>query len=96
MGGAQGMRSGECGAGQEAGVGVIGVPFLLRMGGVQPCKRACLCSSPPPSSLCVHACVRAVHLLKEAEVERGAAARPKRPRALVLGPTRELTDQILR
>lgn len=25
----------------------------------------------------------------------GIAARPKRPRALVLGPTRELTDQIL-
>ena len=42
------------------------------------------------------ACVRAVQLLKEAEVEQGAATRPKRPRALVLGPTRELTDQILR
>lgn len=37
-----------------------------------------------------------VQLLKEGEQLRGAAARPRRPRALVLGPTRELTDQILR
>lgn len=32
--------------------------------------------------------------LKEQET-KGASTRPKRPRALVLGPTRELTDQIL-
>ena len=37
-----------------------------------------------------------MQLLKEAEAAQGAAAKPKRPRALVLGPTRELTDQILR
>ncbi|PRW05784.1 DEAD-box ATP-dependent RNA helicase 39 [Chlorella sorokiniana] len=38
-----------------------------------------------------------VQLLKEAEAHQGSApAKPKRPRALVLGPTRELTDQILR
>lgn len=38
-----------------------------------------------------------VQLLKEAEAAAGGApAKPKRPRALVLGPTRELTDQILR
>jgi hypothetical protein len=36
-----------------------------------------------------------VQLLKEGEELQGAAAKPKRPRALVLGPTRELTDQIL-
>ena len=36
-----------------------------------------------------------VKLLKDQEREGGAAARAKRPRALVLGPTRELTDQIL-
>jgi len=35
-----------------------------------------------------------VQLLKEAELQQGSApAKPKRPRALVLGPTRELTDQ---
>lgn len=37
-----------------------------------------------------------VTALKEAEVEGGATARPGRPRALVLGPTRELADQLLR
>jgi hypothetical protein len=36
-----------------------------------------------------------VKLLKDGEAA-GAAARPRRPRALVLGPTRELTDQLLR
>ena len=36
-----------------------------------------------------------VKLLKDQERQGGAAARAKRPRALVLGPTRELTDQIL-
>ncbi|KAK9825700.1 hypothetical protein WJX81_007783 [Elliptochloris bilobata] len=36
-----------------------------------------------------------VKLLKDGEAS-GAAARPRRPRALVLGPTRELTDQLLR
>jgi superfamily II DNA/RNA helicase len=36
-----------------------------------------------------------VKLLKDQEKKGGAAARAKRPRALVLGPTRELTDQIL-
>lgn len=36
-----------------------------------------------------------VKLLKDGEAG-GAAARPRRPRALVLGPTRELTDQLLR
>ena len=36
-----------------------------------------------------------VKKLKDSEDKEGLAARPKRPRALVLGPTRELTDQIL-
>lgn len=36
-----------------------------------------------------------IKTLKAEEKSRGVAARPKRPRALVLGPTRELTDQIL-
>lgn len=36
-----------------------------------------------------------VHLLRAAEASGGAAARPHRPRAIVMGPTRELTDQIL-
>ena len=35
-------------------------------------------------------------MLRDQEQAEGIAARPKRPRALVLGPTRELTDQILR
>ena len=34
--------------------------------------------------------------LKEQEAEDGISSRPRRPRALILGPTRELTDQILR
>ena len=33
--------------------------------------------------------------LKDAELQGEERAKPKRPRALVLGPTRELTDQIL-
>lgn len=33
-------------------------------------------------------------MLRQQEKEEGVATRPKRPRALVLGPTRELTDQI--
>ena len=33
--------------------------------------------------------------LKDAELQGVGRAKPKRPRALVLGPTRELTDQIL-
>jgi hypothetical protein len=42
------------------------------------------------------ACMRAqVKLLKDAEKRGAAQAKPRRPRALVLGPTRELTDQIL-
>ena len=36
-----------------------------------------------------------VKKLKDSENALGVTARPKRPRALVLGPTRELTDQIL-
>ncbi len=36
-----------------------------------------------------------VKLLRDAEKRGEAQAKPKRPRALVLGPTRELTDQIL-
>ena len=35
-----------------------------------------------------------VHKLRQQEQE-GQQTKPKRPRALVLGPTRELTDQIL-
>jgi superfamily II DNA/RNA helicase len=34
--------------------------------------------------------------LKADEAGGGPAARPGRPRALVLGPTRELTEQLLR
>ena len=36
-----------------------------------------------------------VHLLKSQELSGISAGKPKRPRVLVLGPTRELTDQIL-
>lgn len=36
-----------------------------------------------------------VKLLKDAEQQGEERAKPKRPRAIVLGPTRELTDQIL-
>jgi len=35
-----------------------------------------------------------VHKLRQQEQD-GQQTKPKRPRALVLGPTRELTDQIL-
>ena len=37
-----------------------------------------------------------IEKLKQQEDQQGLAGKPKRPRALVLGPTRELTDQILR
>lgn len=37
-----------------------------------------------------------VQKLKEQEAEDGISSRPRRPKALILGPTRELTDQILR
>ena len=33
-------------------------------------------------------------MLRDQEAANGTASRPKRPRALILGPTRELTDQI--
>ncbi|KAK9915806.1 hypothetical protein WJX75_004286 [Coccomyxa subellipsoidea] len=36
-----------------------------------------------------------IKLLKDAEMSGAAQAKPKRPRAVILGPTRELTDQIL-
>ena len=36
-----------------------------------------------------------VKLLKDAERRGEEQAKPRRPRALMLGPTRELTDQIL-
>lgn len=36
-----------------------------------------------------------VHILKEKESLKGVASRPKRPRALILGPTRELAEQVL-
>jgi len=35
-----------------------------------------------------------VHILKEAEVLDGVPMKPRRPRALILGPTRELVEQI--
>ena len=35
-----------------------------------------------------------VHILKEHEVVFGVPAKPRRPRALILGPTRELAEQI--
>ena len=49
---------------------------------------SCLTAPPPPPPL-------AVQILKESELAGGATAKSRRPRALVLGPTRELTDQIL-
>ncbi len=35
-----------------------------------------------------------IQLLRDQEATAGIVTRPKRPRAIVLGPTRELTDQI--
>ena len=40
-------------------------------------------------------CIVQVKLLKDAEKRGTEQAKPKQPRAIVLGPTRELTDQIL-
>ncbi len=40
-------------------------------------------------------CVQ-IQLLKDEEAKLGVQTRPNRPRALILGPTRELADQILR
>ena len=50
---------------------------------------ACDCSSMLINSLLQ------VKLLKDAEAQGEERAKPKRPRAIILGPTRELTDQIL-
>ena len=50
---------------------------------------ACDCPSILISSLLQ------VKLLKDAEAQGEERAKPKRPRAIILGPTRELTDQIL-
>ena len=41
------------------------------------------------------ACMQ-IEKLKQQEEQLGLSGKPKRPRAMVLGPTRELTDQILR
>ena len=49
------------------------------------------------STTCVkHPVIWQVQKLKEQEAEDGISSRPRRPKALILGPTRELTDQILR
>lgn len=35
-----------------------------------------------------------VNMIKKQEQETGFVGRPKRPRALILGPTKELTEQV--
>ena len=62
-------------------------PALLHY--VPPPLAACDCLSILISSLLQ------VKLLKDAEAQGEERAKPKRPRAIILGPTRELTDQIL-
>ncbi len=37
-----------------------------------------------------------IQLLRDEEARLGVQTRPNRPRVLILGPTRELADQILR
>lgn len=35
-----------------------------------------------------------IHMLKQSEAEEGYSRKAKRPKILVLGPTKELTDQV--
>jgi superfamily II DNA/RNA helicase len=37
-----------------------------------------------------------VHMLKQGEAEEGYTRRAKRPKVVVLGPTKELTEQVSR
>ena len=41
-----------------------------------------------------NATVVQVNMIKKQEQETGFVGRPKRPRALILGPTKELTEQV--
>lgn len=59
----------------------------------------CFCACQTVTKRDAEHCITAtymlqVNMIKKQEQETGFVGRPKRPRALILGPTKELTEQV--
>lgn len=71
---------------------------LVRLGATRTCTQrySHACAVIEARDMCVYVCVcllTQVHMLKRQE-DDGFVPAPKRPRVLVVGPTKELTEQV--